>query len=100
MKVRNSLKSLRNRHRDNQLLIDPLVQTCVDICKVRQDKRPDRPTFCIIAQQLRQAECHRIPIIRTGQHRDSQGTMFRFRIGLRIHLDCHRNAGGVQRIGR
>ena len=40
----------------NYALIDPLVQTCVDICKVRQDKHAERPTACIIAQQLRQPE--------------------------------------------
>jgi hypothetical protein len=40
----------------NEALIEPLVQTCVDICKLRDDddSEPRRdPTVCIVAQQLR-----------------------------------------------
>lgn len=44
----------------NYALIDPLVQTCVDICKMRLrevgEDPPAQPTLCVIAQQLRQPE--------------------------------------------
>lgn len=43
----------------NYALIDPLVQTCEDICKMRLcegEPPPGRPTLCVIAQQLRQPE--------------------------------------------
>lgn len=44
----------------NYALVDPLVQTCVDICKMRLrdegEHVPARPTVCVIAQQLRQPE--------------------------------------------
>ena len=43
----------------NDALIEPLVQTCVDVCKLRLSEGPDRkesPTVCIVAQQLRSAE--------------------------------------------
>lgn len=44
----------------NYALIDPLVQTCIDVCKMRlREKDGDLPaqsTFCVIAQQLRQPE--------------------------------------------
>lgn len=44
----------------NYALIEPLVQTCVDVCRVRQrsgaDGRDGRPTVVVVAQQLRQAE--------------------------------------------
>lgn len=44
----------------NYSLIDPFVQTCVDICKLRQSEcgrlSDLQPTVCLVAQQLRQAE--------------------------------------------
>lgn len=45
----------------NYALVQPLVQTCTDLCKVRSDQNIDNaqaanPTICIIAQQLRQPE--------------------------------------------
>ncbi|CAK4032714.1 Hypothetical predicted protein [Lecanosticta acicola] len=45
----------------NYALIQPLVESCVDICKLRigsegADADPPRPTLCVIAQQLRQPE--------------------------------------------
>lgn len=45
----------------NYALIQPLVQTFIDICRIRQRNEgpfeaPTKPTFCVIAQQLRQPE--------------------------------------------
>lgn len=42
----------------NDALIEPLVQTCVDACKLRSAEFVDnqKPTVCIVAQQLRSAE--------------------------------------------
>lgn len=40
----------------NDALIQPLVQTCVDVCKLRVQDSGDRPTLCIVAQQLRSSE--------------------------------------------
>ncbi|KAI7359675.1 hypothetical protein KC320_g319 [Hortaea werneckii] len=45
----------------NYALIEPFVQTCVEICRSRQAHREQsasdtRPTACVIVQQLRQAE--------------------------------------------
>lgn len=40
----------------NDALINPLVQTCVDACKLRGDGPEGKPTVCIVAQQLRSAE--------------------------------------------
>ncbi|KAI1409388.1 hypothetical protein F5Y13DRAFT_93045 [Hypoxylon sp. FL1857] len=43
----------------NDTLIRPLVQTCADVCKLRSandDNPSDRPTICIVAQQLRDPE--------------------------------------------
>ncbi|EME44342.1 hypothetical protein DOTSEDRAFT_71994 [Dothistroma septosporum NZE10] len=45
----------------NYALIEPLVQTCTDICKMRSQKDGDggieaAPTICVIAQQLRQPD--------------------------------------------
>ncbi|KAL7797064.1 hypothetical protein V8C43DRAFT_262760 [Trichoderma afarasin] len=38
----------------NYALIQPFIQTCVDICKLRQrDGHQALPTLCIVAQQLR-----------------------------------------------
>lgn len=38
----------------NYALIQPFIQTCVDICKLRQrDGNQALPTLCIVAQQLR-----------------------------------------------
>lgn len=43
----------------NYALVDPFVQTCVDICKMRSNERNEATnpgTVCVIAQQLRQPE--------------------------------------------
>ncbi|KAH7383678.1 hypothetical protein BKA64DRAFT_712552 [Cadophora sp. MPI-SDFR-AT-0126] len=41
----------------NDALIRPLVQTCVDACKLRVTDDPAKsPTVCIVAQQLRSSE--------------------------------------------
>jgi hypothetical protein len=42
----------------NDALIGPLVQTCIDACKLRamDSSYPDRPAICIVAQQLRSDE--------------------------------------------
>lgn len=43
----------------NYALVDPFVQTCVDICKMRSNdgrEGEDASTVCVIAQQLRQPE--------------------------------------------
>lgn len=40
----------------NDALVDPLVQTCVDVCRLRESDEEGRPTICIVAQQLRSAE--------------------------------------------
>lgn len=40
----------------NDALIEPLVQTCVDACKLRCEDEIGRPTVCIVAQQLRSSE--------------------------------------------
>jgi hypothetical protein len=43
----------------NEALIDPLVQTCIDVCKLRKPEdhgEEIKPTVCIVAQQLRSAE--------------------------------------------
>lgn len=44
----------------NYALIDPFVQTCVDVCKIRSDTMAQQTegahTVCVIAQQLRQHE--------------------------------------------
>lgn len=38
----------------NEALIQPLVQTCVDACRLRQnDADADQPAVCLVAQQLR-----------------------------------------------
>lgn len=37
----------------NEALIDPFVQTCVDLCCLPRSKLPKGPTLCVIAQQLR-----------------------------------------------
>lgn len=37
----------------NEALIDPFVQTCVDICRLPKSNSIKSPTICIIAQQLR-----------------------------------------------
>lgn len=38
----------------NDALIKPLVETCIDACKLRQ--ADESPTVCLVAQQLRSAE--------------------------------------------
>ncbi|CAH0048947.1 unnamed protein product [Clonostachys solani] len=44
----------------NYALVPPLVQTCVEACKLRQSKEdsldPDKPCVCVVAQQLRSDE--------------------------------------------
>lgn len=40
----------------NDALIQPLVQTCVDACKLRTLDSADKPTLCVVAQQLRSSE--------------------------------------------
>lgn len=43
----------------NDALVAPLVQACVDVCKLRtvdDEASPDTPTVCVIAQQLRSDE--------------------------------------------
>lgn len=42
----------------NDALIEPLVQTCVDVCRLRDLEEEDgmKPTVCVIAQQLRSAD--------------------------------------------
>lgn len=41
----------------NDALIEPLVQTCIDVCKLRlQEGGQEMSTVCIVAQQLRSAE--------------------------------------------
>jgi hypothetical protein len=40
----------------NDSLIQPLVQTCIDACKLRSGAAGESPTVCIVAQQLRSDE--------------------------------------------
>jgi hypothetical protein len=40
----------------NEALIDPFVQTCADICALRAKVDKQRPTVCIVAQQLRSSD--------------------------------------------
>ena len=42
----------------NDALVQPLVQTCIDICRLRAVDTPEasRPCLCIVAQQLRSSE--------------------------------------------
>lgn len=41
----------------NDALINPLVQTCVDVCKLRAlDTEKSEPSVCVVAQQLRSNE--------------------------------------------
>ncbi|TAQ90243.1 hypothetical protein B7494_g1417 [Chlorociboria aeruginascens] len=41
----------------NDALIKPLIDTCVDVCQLRQsDTEKEKPTICIVAQQLRSSE--------------------------------------------
>jgi len=41
----------------NDALIEPLVQTCIDVCKLRrEDTNSQKPTACVVAQQLRSPE--------------------------------------------
>ncbi|KAH6716872.1 hypothetical protein BKA61DRAFT_313054 [Leptodontidium sp. MPI-SDFR-AT-0119] len=41
----------------NDALIEPLVQTCVDACRLRiSDDAEEEPAVCIVAQQLRSSE--------------------------------------------
>ncbi|KAL1302036.1 hypothetical protein AAFC00_002484 [Neodothiora populina] len=42
----------------NYALIKPFVQTCMDVCRMRgsDDNSDDKPTVCVVAQQLRQPD--------------------------------------------
>lgn len=40
----------------NEALIEPLVRTCADICRLKVSLNPKTPTICIIAQQLRSSD--------------------------------------------
>lgn len=45
----------------NDALIEPLVQTCIDVCQLRSSDENSldenrKPTVCVVAQQLRSAE--------------------------------------------
>lgn len=40
----------------NETLIEPLNNTCAQICRLRSADAPDKPTICLIAQQLRTYE--------------------------------------------
>lgn len=45
----------------NDALIEPLVQTCTDVCRLRSSDEntsegKGKPTVCVVAQQLRSAE--------------------------------------------
>lgn len=40
----------------NEALVEPLVQTCVDICRLRADEAAAVPCVCIVAQQLRDSD--------------------------------------------
>lgn len=44
----------------NEALIQPLVQTCVDVCRLRASEgaagTPRKPAVCVVAQQLRDPE--------------------------------------------
>ncbi|KAI1105805.1 putative methyltransferase-domain-containing protein [Jackrogersella minutella] len=42
----------------NDTLIQPLVQTCADVCELRSadENATDKPTVCLVAQQLRDPE--------------------------------------------
>ncbi|OAG03951.1 uncharacterized protein CC84DRAFT_1166099 [Paraphaeosphaeria sporulosa] len=37
----------------NESLIEPLNNTCAQICKLRSHEEQDKPTICLVAQQLR-----------------------------------------------
>ena len=40
----------------NDALIQPFVNTCIDICRLRAYESDSMPTLCIVAQQLRSSE--------------------------------------------
>ena len=40
----------------NYALISPFVQTCIEICRVRQQVMGSKPTICIVVQRLRLAD--------------------------------------------
>ena len=40
----------------NEALVEPFVQTCREICRLRQASVECRPTLCIIAQQIRSSD--------------------------------------------
>lgn len=43
----------------NYALVDPFVQTCVDICALKAGEDEARPCVCIVGQQLRNHEVFR-----------------------------------------
>ena len=44
----------------NETLIDPFVQTCAELCRLRPNQTPRDPTVCIVAQQLRSSDVFEI----------------------------------------
>jgi len=40
----------------NDALIEPFINTCTHICRLRSRGKMERPTVCVVAQQLRSAE--------------------------------------------
>lgn len=40
----------------NDALVEPLVQTCIDACKLRVNVEGENPAVCVVAQQLRSNE--------------------------------------------
>jgi len=54
----------------NMALVEPLVQTCADICKLRADDGSDEgtaPCVCVVAQQLRDSDVFEAWLTRFGQ---------------------------------
>lgn len=43
----------------NYALVEPFVQTCVDLCGLREKDEQDEPCVCLVAQQLRNDEVFR-----------------------------------------
>lgn len=55
----------------NEALIEPFVQTCADICRLRAADHSDMPpTLCIVGQQLRDADVFEAFMNRFGQDFD------------------------------
>jgi hypothetical protein len=51
----------------NEALIEPFVQTCADLCKLRAD---DTPCLCIVGQQLRDSDVFEAFLNRFGRDFD------------------------------